>query len=61
MLAFEEGSQRFISILTLPISIPEKKKPTFFIFKPLCGASKGLAKALKALKNLVRHQKEVQK
>ena len=60
MLAFEEGSQRFISILTLPISIPEKKKPTF-IFKPLCGASKGLAKALKALKNLVRHQKEVQK
>ena len=48
--------------LTLPLTIPDEKKKLsqIFIFTPLCGASKGFMKALKAL-NLLRHHKEVWK
>ena len=49
-----------ISILALSAPFPDKEKTRIFIFTLLCGASKGLMKALKAfIKPFVAPQRSV--
>ena len=51
-------------LLTLPVPIPseEKKSSYIFIFTPLCGASKGFMKVLKAfIKSFEAPQRSVKK